>query len=71
MLRWFLNPQTTTLSALPLFEAYNEMVQAKVGNVDIQIQWSSYPYFTPLQILSQHRHRLEPPLGAVPDFWKI
>lgn len=67
----FKSPNNLAFIALPLFEAYNEMVQAKVGNVDIQIQWSSYPYFTPLQILSQHRHRLEPPLGAVPDFWKM
>lgn len=67
----FKSPNNHAFIALPLFEAYNEMVQAKVGNVDIQIQWSSSLYFTPLQILSQHRHRLEPPLGAVPDFWKM
>lgn len=67
----FKSPNNHAFIALPLFEAYNEMVQAKVGNVDIQIQWSSSLYFTPLQILSQHRHRLETPLGTVPDFWKM
>ena len=36
----FKSPNNHAFIALPLFEAYNEMVQAKVGNVDIQIQWS-------------------------------